>query len=508
MKSKSMMLLLIIFSLTTVSLMVVQFMQNRKAADISEDLLNNSITVAMDNVLQHLVHMNPEELVTEQSRYAVVNYRRIDELNRKIITLLDEHKGLFFDIQRIKLNVSMRDSVIARDESQMTPAEQSLLSQYNTLISVRDRLIDEFDAELKGKGRSPLNDESFFTADDFNYEKLESLICDELIVNGIHENPQIGLYDMTSDEFLHISQDADTETLLATPYKYSFRMSQLPTSHEYSIMLNFSWKFRLINATNIISLIISSFLILIIFLLFNILIRMIFHMKKLDEMKNTFISNMTHEIKTPIATIGLACEMLNDPSVESDEQTRRNFLNVITDETHRMRILVETILQNSKMANTNFILNLKELSLNEIASDAVRSFHLAMTQRNGTIEEEYDANLPLIEGDAVHISNMIHNLIDNAIKYSEGQPYIKISTRSETSQVVLTLEDHGIGIAKEDQQHIFEKFYRVSTGDVHNVKGFGIGLNYVANVVQLHHGTIKVESEIGKGSTFTITLPR
>lgn len=507
MKSKFLLLLLTFFTITIVSLMSVLFVQNRKVDAISDDLISNNITAAMDNVLQHLVRMNLEELVSEQSRYTMVTYRRIDDLNNKIISLLDEQQNFFFDIQRIRLNISVRDSAIARDPALLTPTEQSYLTQYNTLVAVRNRLIDEYEAELPDKNQSNIPNENIFAANDFNFQRLESIINEELIVNGIQEQPQIGLYDITNDELLHSSPDADEAELISSPYKYSFRLSQVPSSHEYCILLKFPFGFRLLYNTNIISLIISIFLILIIILLFNMAIKTIFHMKNLDEMKNSFINNMTHEIKTPIATIGLACEMLNDPSVESDEATRRSFLNAITEETRRMRILVETILQNSKMSNPNFALNLKPVSLNEVAADTVRSFRLAMTQRNGTIEEDYDPDLPTINADIVHISNMVHNLIDNAIKYSEGQPYIKVSTRKAAGKVLLTIEDHGIGIDKEDQKHIFEKFYRVSTGDVHNIKGFGIGLNYVANVVQQHHGAIALESEPAKGSKFTITIP-
>ncbi|MBO4600051.1 MAG: HAMP domain-containing histidine kinase, partial [Bacteroidales bacterium] len=227
----------------------------------------------------------------------------------------------------------------------------------------------------------------------------------------------------------------------------------------------------------------------------------------LDEMKTDFINNMTHEIKTPIATISLACEMLEDESVTSDAATRLNFINIISDENRRMRILIETILQSAKMSGKNFSLTPKEINLNSIVQSCVKNFKLTIQNRHGVIETHLGDIHGALFADELHISNMIHNLIDNAIKYSNHDPHVTITTSTIDNHAVISITDNGIGIAKEDQKHIFEKFYRVSTGDVHNVKGFGIGLNYVSQVVALHNGKISLTSEPGEGSTFTISLP-
>ena len=272
-------------------------------------------------------------------------------------------------------------------------------------------------------------------------------------------------------------------------------------------MLVFPSIYRFLQTTNVVFVIISVLLIVIIVIIFNSSVKIIFNMRKLDEMKTTFINNMTHEIKTPIATISLACEMLNDESVVSDDETRHNFLNVIADENRRMRMLVETILQNAKMTNGSISLNLAPVSLNDLCASSVKSFALTLEKRGGTISEQYDAELPFVNVDSLHVTNLIHNLLDNAIKYSVDAPRIEVGTSRDESWVVLRISDHGIGIAKEDQKHIFEKFYRVSTGDVHDVKGFGIGLNYVSNVVALHHGTVAVESTPNYGTTFIIKFP-
>ena len=190
-----------------------------------------------------------------------------------------------------------------------------------------------------------------------------------------------------------------------------------------------------------------------------------------------------------------------------DAARRSNFLGIIADENQRMRVLVETILQSAKMSNKNFAINPKEIDINHLVKTVLQSFQLTISNRGGEIETHLDADPATLEADELHITNLVYNLVDNAIKYSTGAPHIVVSTACEEGNIKLSVKDHGIGIAKENQKRVFEKFYRVSTGNVHNVKGFGIGLNYVAQVVRLHQGHIALESERGQGSTFTVTLP-
>ena len=229
--------------------------------------------------------------------------------------------------------------------------------------------------------------------------------------------------------------------------------------------------------------------------------------RKLDQMKTEFINNMTHEIKTPISTISLACEMLQDETISQDADSRGNFIGIIADENQRMRVLVETILQSAKMANKNFTINLKQTDVNAIVNKVKQSFKLTLANRGGSITTLLEAEPSSILSDELHLTNLVYNLVDNGIKYSTDAPHITVSTAIEGENFILKVKDEGIGISKADQKHVFEKFYRVSTGNVHNVKGFGIGLNYVAQVVRLHHGHITLDSEPGHGSTFTVSLP-
>lgn len=229
--------------------------------------------------------------------------------------------------------------------------------------------------------------------------------------------------------------------------------------------------------------------------------------KKLSVIKNDFISNMTHEFKTPISTISLASEMLDDVSISQTPEKQHRYIKMIRDENKRLSVLVESILQTSILDKGEFILKLSEIDVHEIINTAINNTQLLIAQRNGKVQTFLKAQKFKLQADKVHLTNIIFNLIDNAIKYSKENPEIVISTYNTAEGIMIEVKDNGIGISKENQRKIFDKFYRVPTGNVHNVKGFGLGLSYVLAVVLKHHGTISVNSEIGKGSTFKVHLP-
>lgn len=352
-----------------------------------------------------------------------------------------------------------------------------------------------------------LDNDSPNAASSFSYQDLDSLIVEELIINGIDLHPVVGVYDGSQGSFLYSSDPRREDDLANSPYRYSFRPQGVVSTNQFFIILSFSYTDLFLQRNPTIYLYMSLFLILVIAVMFFISLRTISNQRKLDQMKSEFINNMTHEIKTPISTISLACEMLSDETISQDAASRANFIGIVADENQRMRVLVETILQSAKMSNKNFSINPKEVDVNAIVDKVLKSFKLTFSNRNGCVETHLDADPSVIVADELHMTNLIYNLVDNGIKYSTGAPHIIVSTSTDGKHFFLSVKDHGIGMSKSDQKHIFEKFYRVSTGDVHNVKGFGIGLNYVAQVVHLHHGHITVESEPDHGSTFTVSLP-
>lgn len=253
----------------------------------------------------------------------------------------------------------------------------------------------------------------------------------------------------------------------------------------------------------------SVFFTLILLVTFIITLVIVFRQKRYNEIKNDFVNNMTHELKTPIASISLATQMLNDDSVTKSEKMRKHLVGVITDETKRLRFLVEKVLQMSMFDRKKSSFKKKHLDLNEMVESIANSFSLRVEHTGGKINVDIGAVDSDIYVDEVNFQNVIFNLMDNAVKYRKTDEPVNIylKTWNDDKWLYLSVHDTGKGIKKDDLRKIFEKFYRVGTGNVHDVKGFGLGLAYVKKVVDLHDGEIKVDSEYGKGSTFTIKLP-
>ena len=268
--------------------------------------------------------------------------------------------------------------------------------------------------------------------------------------------------------------------------------------HDFKGLVQGEMRFMIISAVFFTLMIIAAFYVTV-----NALLRQ----KKLSEIKNDFINNMTHEFKTPLATISLAVDALRNEKVVQDREKSGYFTGIIKEENRRMNKQVETILQASLLDRQDQQLNLRSLHVHQIIQEAMENFQLQLEGKGGSAELQLNAKSDLIEADEVHFMNLITNLIDNAVKYSKDNLLIKITTHSTAKSLVIRIEDNGIGMSKETQRRIFEKFYRAHTGNLHNVKGFGLGLSYVKTIVEAQRGKIKVDSAIGKGTTFTLEFP-
>jgi two-component system, OmpR family, phosphate regulon sensor histidine kinase PhoR len=251
----------------------------------------------------------------------------------------------------------------------------------------------------------------------------------------------------------------------------------------------------------------AIFFTLVIISAFYVTVNALLRQKKLSEIKNDFINNMTHEFKTPLATISLAVDALRNEKVVHDREKSAYFTGIIKEENRRMNKQVETILQASLLDRQEQQLNLKSLHAHVVIQEAMENFHLQLEGKGGRSELQLNAKNDLLLVDEVHFMNIITNLIDNAVKYSKENLLIRIITHSTPRNLVIRIEDNGIGMSKETQRRIFEKFYRAHTGNLHNVKGFGLGLSYVKTIVDAHHGKIKVDSVAGKGTNFTLEFP-
>lgn len=241
---------------------------------------------------------------------------------------------------------------------------------------------------------------------------------------------------------------------------------------------------------------------------FILTIRTMLNQKKISEIKSDFINNMTHELKTPLATISLAIDAIGNEKVMDNRDKIRYFSGIIKEENKRMNKQVESILQSALLEKNEIALKLQVTDVHDVISHTAENLKLQLDAKQGQVELRLDAINPIIMADDVHFSNVIFNLLDNAIKYSKDHLEVVISTYNTRKSLIITIADNGIGMSRDTISRIFEKFYRAHTGNVHNVKGFGLGLSYVKAIVDAHKGKIKVESAIGKGSKFTIEFPQ
>ena len=248
---------------------------------------------------------------------------------------------------------------------------------------------------------------------------------------------------------------------------------------------------------------------LILFVAFLVTVYLIVRQKKVSEMKNDFIHNMTHEFKTPISTISIAAQMLSDKTIQKPAEMYERLSGVIFAETKRLRFQVEKVLQMSLYDGGNIALKMQPMDLNLLIESVVDTFSIKVVQNGGSIDTHLNASDPMAKVDEMHFTNIIFNLMDNAVKYKrEDEPlHLEISTMNTGDYLCIEVKDNGIGISKENLKRIFDKFYRVHTGDKHDVKGFGLGLAYVRKMVMLMNGSIKANSVIGRGTTFIINMP-
>ena len=230
--------------------------------------------------------------------------------------------------------------------------------------------------------------------------------------------------------------------------------------------------------------------------------------KRIDRIRRDLMNNLTHELKTPISTIGLAAEALGDPDMRRNEDSMRHYTSLIREESKRLTVLVENVLQASLADSGAMRFFPQPLNVHDVLKEVVRTNAIQIHKRGGRVELLLEAANPVVDADKIHLTNVAYNLMDNAMKYAKSHPHLVISTAQLPDGLMIKFKDNGIGIAKEHLGKVFDRLYRVPTGNVHDVKGFGLGLSYVKTVVERHGGEISVESEPGKGSTFIVRLPR
>jgi two-component system, OmpR family, phosphate regulon sensor histidine kinase PhoR len=342
----------------------------------------------------------------------------------------------------------------------------------------------------------------------FNPVALDTLLRTELFNRGIDLDYDYGIAQKKSNKLIYSNTERieSPEELQKSDLQANlFPMDLTPKDYFLSVYFpsqkNFLFKQALLPLSA------SGLLMLIIIACFAYAIMVILRQKKISEIKNDFINNMTHEFKTPIATVSLATEALQDDDLQSNKNFVDRYVQIIQEENKRLGAQVEKVLQIASLDKKDFELKFDETDVHEIILGAKANIDLIIEKRGGNITYQFLASSSTIEADKVHLTNIINNLLDNANKYSPEPPEIHVRTENISTGINIKISDNGIGMTNEATQKIFEKFFRVSTGNVHDVKGFGLGLAYVKNIVDMHQGEITVKSEVGKGSTFKVYLP-
>jgi len=339
-------------------------------------------------------------------------------------------------------------------------------------------------------------------------QHADSLLKIELANRDIHLNFVSGIR-LVNEATVEVSADTlQNLQIIKSPYKVRLFPSDL-FGKRYQLAVFFPDKTGYILSSMWVMLLASILLLVLVTFIFAFSIFTIIRQKKISDITKDFISNMTHELKTPIATVSLATEALLDPDIGQLSKQRTRYLSIIKDENNRLAMQVEKVLQMARLERGEYELKIIKLNIHDVIEKSIQNIGILIESKTGSITKKLEAKNPIIEADEVHITNIINNLLDNAIKYSTENPDITISTRDSSlgKGIKINVTDKGQGIHKDDIDKIFDKFYRVSTGNLHDVKGFGLGLSYVKAMIQAHKGEITVKSELGKGSTFTIFLP-
>jgi len=335
---------------------------------------------------------------------------------------------------------------------------------------------------------------------------LESLLRKEFARRNIQEDFEYGIYDCFTDSVVYgnyvsfdsVDASAITHSKLQKLDKDGHYFGVYFPNRQSSLWEEDSSRWMWIFPA-IVTLIVFSF--------FAYSVWVILKQKKLSEMKNDFIGNMTHELKTPISTIALSAEVLSDPGIVDEPDRLREYARIIRSENERLRTQVERVLQLSTLDKETLQLRHEKVDMHQLVREVGDSLKLPMQERHVELRLELGAERHTVLGDRVHLTNALFNLLDNALKYGPDGAEITVGSRSKGGELTVSVQDRGIGIRKEDLDLVFERFYRVHTGNVHNVKGFGLGLHYVQQIAHAHGGGITAQSELGKGSTFTLSLP-
>lgn len=515
MKKSTIWILGIVMGLSFVSLLYVQVRYIEEIVTMRREQFSESVKRSLNQAARNLELTETlrylEKDVAETERTSVEDSTEIfkdnasdiiQHMHQQTVTAKDGTVYSTFELKTITTRPSANPKAMMlkkRGKNSISEASQSLREIVKNRYVYQRALLDEVVYNiLYTASEKPLEDR-------INFKLLDQDLKAELVNNGI-EMPYH--FRVTTSDGREIYRCPDYETKGEENCFTQTLFRNDPSSRMGIVKVHFPLLGDYIY-TSVRFVIPALIFTMVLMITFIFTIVAIFRQKKISEMKNDFIHNMTHEFKTPISTISLAAQMLQDTSVSKSPTMFAHISKVINDETKRLRFQVEKVLQMSMFERERAVLKKKEIDANALIDGVVNTFNLKVEQYGGRIETELKAASPLIYVDEMHFTNVIFNLMDNAVKYrrEDVDLLLKVRTWNEGDRLNISIADNGIGIKREDVKRIFEKFYRVHTGNRHDVKGFGLGLAYVKKIITDHKGLIRAESELGKGTKFIITLP-
>jgi two-component system phosphate regulon sensor histidine kinase PhoR len=514
MKKRSIVLLAIFFFLAITGIILIQLYWIRNAIDITDQQFRNLANKALESVVleleeEELIKNILEEISSNSSDSVTAVYPANSPLARKLrgyepnADLLEMY-GLNYPYEPITITSAGQKIIItAEDNTLDAPVESTENSAQSISAEVAGRVTNKI-VSLGNLMDKILHDTPELR-ERVDFEDLRNLLRSALNKVGINLDFELSVRSGIAGIIWKTPGFTDKRG----PSKFIIQLfPNDPVPGQNQLVLYFhqeqQYKFSKIGTLGFFSLLFTGVLLVLATGTFIV----IFRQKKISEIRNDFINNMTHELKTPISTISLASQMMADKSIPDEKKDFSALARVISDESMRLKFHVEKVLQMAIFERTKMKLSFAELDLHGIIRNAVENFSLIIKSREGLIKMILKAENSLAMIDEVHFLNAISNLIDNSIKYSDSKPEVTISTKNTKKGIIIIIEDRGIGIGKEDLKRIYDKFYRVHSGNLHNVKGFGLGLSYVKQIIEEHNGDIKVESQLNKGTKFTILIPQ
>ena len=512
-------LLVVLMGVALMGIIAIQIFWIKSSIKMREEQFSTNVRFALSEVSENIrkrefqdnvVKLSPMLDSLQKSNKANVKeffFKQIDTIKNEIFTFRQSilENGYKSQISPFDVDSLSFKTLLSKEETQIEKIEFD--SKDFTDLSPRDRMVkigrlDRYDKLVFENyfknviSRTPIYDR-------VKKSEIRLNLDNELLARNITTPFEYGVYD---GDLVTKVKSKDFKEKIGYTYKVPLFLSNDGKSG-YDLYVTFPKKKSYILATISKILMISALFVLILIVAFGSALYQIIEQKKLSEIKTDFINNMTHEFKTPIATINLAVDSIKNPKIIGDKEKVIRYADMIRQENKRMHAQVENVLQISKLEKNQLDLNMDVIDVHELIEEAIIHVELIIADRKGYIKNHFEASLTEVMGSQFHMLNVFTNILDNAIKYSEGEPKIDIYTENAGNNIIVKIVDQGIGMNKIIQRKVFNKFYREQTGNIHNVKGHGLGLSYVKSIIDKHNGSVFVESEKGKGSTFIVKLP-